>query len=187
MIMRFLYAIHMAYHYRQALRLYTQAACRDRVTNLTEITLAWLQQRGIETLVLDFDGVLAEHGATKPLPEIETWLNHIYAVIPLYVLSNKPLPARKLYFQTRYPNLTWVAAPRKKPYPDGLIQITKLTSKPSNTIALVDDRLLTGILATKLANTQGIYVTHPCANFKKRPLTESFFAMLRFLERWVFV
>jgi hypothetical protein len=49
---------------------------------------------------------------------------------------------------------------------------------------LLDDRLLTGVLATCLAGTGVVYITAPYVSFRNRFLVEGFFALIRIVERW---
>ena len=77
-----------------------------------------------------------------------------------------------------FPDITFVYAQRKKPYPDGLQQIINITQADPKTIALIDDRLLTGGLATCLAGTHMIYINKPLQNFQHRFFAE----FLQFFE-----
>ena len=184
MIRRFCYSVYQFMRYYAALKpdfhqVHTQAEC---VTNITVDTL-----QKVQVLVLDFDGVLAPHGALAPLPEVQVWLTDFIKTceIPVYILSNKPNSQRAAWFAQHYPAITFVAGVRKKPYPDGLHKIADMTKVPLSQILLVDDRLATGILATKIAGCQSLLIMHPYQNRQAHPLKEKFFAFLRAAEQWM--
>ncbi len=138
-------------------------------------------------LALDFDGVLAPHGENRPLPECEAWLARCVAALGaerVFILSNRPDPARAAYFNQEFPGVRFISGVRKKPYPDGLLRVAELSGAETARIVLLDDRLLTGVLATCLAGTGVVYITAPYVSFRTRPVVEGFFDLIRMLERW---
>ena len=155
-------------------------------SNLEQITVERLEKAHVAVLVLDFDGVLAPHGAKQPLPEAHDWLRQMAMNLGeqrIVILSNKPMPIRQVYFGEHFPGIEFVQSVRKKPYPDGLASISLQKGVPSYRLLLVDDRLLTGILATIIAKTQAIWFMRPYRDFRARPVSESFFATLRAAEK----
>lgn len=183
MIRRTIYAIKEAWHFRVALRQYRNDTALQ-VNNITLLTPEYLQNLRIEVFVLDFDGVLNSHGEAVPRPEVVAWLYTIPKTLRVFILSNKPTSERLEYFAKNFPNIGFITAKRKKPYPDGLQEIQKIANVPAKSILLVDDRLVTGILATLIAGTQGLWLTKPYINLKRRPFAETGFIILRFLEYW---
>ena len=184
MIQRFCYSVYQFMRYYVALKqdfhqAHTQTEC---VTNITADILPKAQ-----VLVLDFDGVLAPHGASEPLSEVQVWLTNFIKTgkMPVYILSNKPNSQRAAWFAQHYPEITFVAGVRKKPYPDGLHKIADMAKVPLSQIILVDDRLATGILATKIAGCQSLLIMHPYQNQQAHPVKEKFFAFLRAAEQWM--
>ena len=120
----------------------------------------------------------------EPTINILNWLHVcIHQFEQVFLLSNKPFHYRLNHFKTKYPHIYCITNVAKKPYPEGLNKIKELSGKQANEIALVDDRLLTGVLATCIAQTQVVYVTLPYKNLIKRPVAETFFMLLRFMER----
>lgn len=176
----------MGYRYRQALTQVYRTTPRQR--QLCQLSPIELKQQGITVLVLDFDGVLAAHGESQPAQEIHPWLQaciQCFGANQVFVLSNKPLASRIAYFNCHYQGVRYITAVRKKPYPDGLKEIIALTGQSSHQVMLIDDRLLTGVLAACLANVSVAYITYPYVQLSKRPLPEMFFMVLRFLERYL--
>jgi uncharacterized protein len=145
-----------------------------------------LAARGITVLALDFDGVLAPHGAVLPLPEVVAWLRRCALILgeeKLFILSNRPDKLRVDYFRRTFPLAHVIAGVRKKPYPDGLLRIMELSGATPEEVVLLDDRLLTGVLAACLAGTGVVYITAPYLSLAKRPVMEVFFMLLRSAER----
>lgn len=153
------------------------------VRTVLDLNLSALQAAGIKTLILDFDGVLNSHGEDALEPELVAWLNHSINLFKVYILSNKPTPARQQYFATNFPASNFIIATQKKPYPAGILQICQLSGNIGREIVIIDDRLLTGILAGYLAKINGIFIQAPLVNFRIRPIKELFFLSLRIVER----
>ncbi|KAB0672266.1 HAD hydrolase-like protein [Oryzomonas sagensis] len=144
---------------------------------------------GIAALALDFDGVLAPHGFPEPLPEAREWLARCCAVFGadrIFVLSNKPTEARRIWFRDHFPGIRFISGVRKKPYPDGLQRVGELARVPLSAVLMVDDRLLTGCLAALNAGARTLYIRRPYRSFRHRPLAELFFLLLRAGERVLF-
>lgn len=157
-----------------------------QLRTITDLRLADLERLGIQILVLDFDGVLAPHAEPCLDPQVYRWLQDFSQSFPvnkIYILSNKPTIQRQEYFQQHFPGIKFIVAKRKKPYPDGLLQIIQETAFKPEQLLLVDDRLGTGIIAAIISGTRAYWVNQPYADFKKRPVRESFFAGLRWLEQ----
>jgi hypothetical protein len=145
-----------------------------------------LRSSGVTTLALDFDGVLAHHGAPAPLPDAVEWMKRCEAVLGadrIFILSNKPTEGRRQWFANNFPTTRFISGVRKKPYPDGIKKTGELAGAPLSSIMMVDDRLLTGCLAALGAGARLSYIRRPYISFKQRPLAELFFMLLRLAER----
>lgn len=152
----------------------------------TEITIGTLKETGASIVVLDYDGVLAPQGVNELGPDIIYWLNHIISEFGeehIYILSNKPKTSRCDNFHTIYPNISFISGIRKKPFPDGLMTIKNVADCKISDIVLLDDRLLTGGLATCIAGTKFIYIKKPLVSLIHNCIAEVFFILLRSLER----
>lgn len=185
---RILYAIHQALNHKKQLHdfLVNKKLSTQSITGLTP---EYFESRHIKYIALDFDGVLANHGAVKPLKEAEDWLIKLTQKIPLShiaILSNKPFSQRLQYIQKKFPELVVISGVPKKPYPEGLNKLLAHFQCQKNELALVDDRLLTGMLAVCLAGVEGVYISKAYNDFREKPIAESFFALLRKVERsWI--
>lgn len=186
--MRWWYAIRHGWVHRKILKTFLNER-KKQIFNLKEINADKLDAASVAVLVLDFDGVLAPHGESIPLPENEAWLKALSQKIGeqrIVIFSNKPNVKRKNYFAQHFPMILFLEGVRKKPYPDGLGIIAEYKGIALHRIALVDDRLLTGMLASVLAYAQGYYFIKPYRNFWRRPIRETFFSFLRVMERaWI--
>lgn len=188
MIKRMRYAISHGLQYRKQLYQYLVDPTVS-VYSVLALTPDYFQSKKIQYIALDFDGVLANHGETKPLQAVEDWLKKITQIIPeshFALLSNKPFSERLTYFQTHFPQMVIISGVAKKPYPEGLNKLIDYFHCEKSELVLVDDRLLTGMLAVCLAGTQGVYIREAYKNISKRPLAEGFFMLLRKIERlWI--
>lgn len=70
----------------------------------------------------------------------------------------------------------------KKPYPEGILAIKEHVGCALHEILLVDDRLVTGILAAIIAGIKAVYIVAPMVDVKKNPCRELFFMVLRKIE-----
>lgn len=182
---RILFAITQGLRHRRAL----SQIKRHAYGSIYQLNLQDLKDQHILHVVFDFDGVLSGHGEAIPQANTAPILQkslELFGTQNVFILSNKPLKTRELYFKEHFPDIHFVYAARKKPYPDGLQQIISLTGADAKTIALIDDRLLTGGLATCLAGTKMVYINKPLQNFKHLFFAECFFQCLRILERAIF-
>lgn len=184
MIFRIIYAIRMGWLHRPALKRYQQLSGLQ-IETVLQIDPKTLKSEGIEVLALDFDGVLASYGEETLDPKLSSWLNSCVAEFghqKVFVLSNKPSLERIQLFSNH--QIGFIHGKKKKPYPDGLEEILKKTGTSPHRLMLMDDRLLTGILAAEIAGVKAKWVTKPFIDIQKHPAPEIFFIVLRKIERW---
>ena len=146
-----------------------------------------LYQSGIRVIVLDFDGVLAEDNALRIRDELFPVLNRVRDVFGerIYILSNKPKEERQAFFALNFTYIHFILA-KKKPYPEGLLEIIRRENVAPQEVMLIDDRLLTGGLAAILAKTRCVIIEKPYMCFAKNWFREFFFLSLRVVERLLF-
>jgi len=180
-----IYAIKQAINHKNQLKnILKDPFCH--ADNILEINPLELKERGTKVLVLDFDGVLASHGKLDISPEVLSWLDKCkdtFGEDNIYLHSNNNLKLRLQFLQTHCPYMKILTPAQKKPYPEGLISVSSQTKINFENITLIDDRLTTGMLATCLANCHGIYIEKPYINLSKHPLLESWFYLLRKIEK----
>ncbi len=183
--MRWWFAIKNAWQQRAYLKRFMCSA-DYQIHALEEVTPQKLEEANVAILVLDFDGVLAGHDAKEPTEDAARWLrslSHSIGEQRIAILTNKPKPERVRYFAEHFPSILLVQGTKKKPYPDGLQAIAAYKGVPPHRLGLIDDRLLTGMLATCLSYTHGWYFYPARTHFWHHPIKESFFAFLRWFER----
>lgn len=174
----------LGFHHRRELRRLLDATLPG--TGILELDPDALYNSGITVLALDFDGVLAHHGAPYPLPDAIAWMKRCESVFgggQIFILSNKPTEGRRKWFAEHFPAMRFISGVRKKPFPDGLNKTGELAGTPLSAILMVDDRLLTGCLAALVSGARPCYIRRPYASFRYRPYAELFFLLLRNGER----
>jgi predicted HAD superfamily phosphohydrolase YqeG len=182
------YALSMAWKYRQNLQDYRCLLALQKPV-VTELNPIALKSEGVRLMILDFDGVLAAFGETVLAPAIKAWVAQCVSVFGagnILILTNRPTEDRQCYFDEQLPGVKLFWAAKKKPYPDGILAIINLKEMQPENVLVVDDRLLTGILAAIVVNVRGCYITKPLVSWQKRPIQELFFMGLRVIERLMF-
>lgn len=124
--------------------------------NVTHITLPFLQEQGINTLVLDVDNTLTGHGSQELRPDIAHWLQSMKdSGIHLMLASNnfeervRPF-AKKLGIE--------YAAFCCKPSPIWLFKALKRWNIKRGQLALVGDQIFTDGLAGQLYGVKVLLV-----------------------------
>lgn len=176
----------LGFRFRRQLGRLLRETPSDR--SIVTLTPAALKSDGIRALALDFDGVLAHHGAPCPIPAAIDWLKecqNVFGSDKIFILSNKPTEGRRQWFSEHFPGFRFISGVRKKPYPDGLQKTGELAGVPLSSVLMVDDRLLTGCLAALMAGARPCYIRSPYFSFRHRPVAELFFMTLRLSERYL--
>jgi len=185
MLSRILYSLRIFWRYRARLKSYLLNP-QLQLANVSLLSIKLVQQRDVEAIALDFDGVLASHGESQPRAEAISWLKDLqqkFEPRKIYILSNKPTPVRQAYFMQNFPEIGFIVAKRKKPFPDGIEEILRDSGLRPDQLLLVDDRLGTGIVGAISCGIQAYWITKPYINLRARPVRELFFVGLRWFER----
>jgi len=181
---RSIYALQQFIKHKNKLKIYlntTELSSR----HITKIMPDILEKFTINVLVLDYDGVLAPHGKNAINDEILKWIKEVCAhsnIQAVYVLSNKPSHDRQGYLKEVLPSVKFIWPTRKKPYPDGLNVISQQENVAPTNMMIVDDRLMTGILAGVIFGCRAMYVEHPLIDWRNW-ISEAWFCTLRCFER----
>lgn len=190
-----IFTLTKLYQFRKILKkclLVNNIAQEFYIDRLVSLDLNVLKNYNISALILDYDGVLCEQDGIEPSTEVINWIEQallIFGSKRLFILSNNPLPERQDFFNQRFNNQIIFVVNKPKPYPDGIAEIYNYCQLSSNiaikksTILMIDDRLSTGILAAKIFGIASCLVLAPYTNVKKHFIIESWFIILRKLER----
>ena len=184
MIRRFASALSLGFRHGRGLA--ESVRCGLTLASVLELDPAEFARLDIQVLALDFDGVLAAHGQDRPLAQLEGWIEGCVKTLGanrVFLLSNRDCTARNRYLSERFPGLAVLSTSSRKPDPGGLHEIVRLSGCAPASVALLDDRLLTGGLAARAAGCRFVYVETACADFRARPIRESWFFLLRYGER----
>ncbi|MES2204725.1 MAG: HAD family hydrolase [Pseudomonadota bacterium] len=178
MIERFIFAVREALKHKRELKSLPYAK------NITSIDWRNLYDSGIRVLVLDFDGVLAADKQKKLYVGVDKVLETAQTIFGdhVYIFSNQPTPQRQAYFAEHFPKIQFLVA-KQKPYPDGLLSVIVKEQVSPEKVVLIDDRVLTGGLASVLAGTQCILIEKPYMCFYSNMLREILFISIRAIER----
>lgn len=191
----FVFTLTKFYQFRKALKkclLINNIAQEFYVDRIASVDLNILKNHHISALILDYDGVLCEQDGIEPRTEVINWIDRallIFGSKRIFILSNNPLPARQDFFNKRFNNQIIFVVNKPKPYPDGIAeiydycQLSSSTPIEKSTLLIFDDRLSTGILAAKIFGIASCLILSPYTNIKKQFIIESWFIMLRKLER----
>ena len=163
------------------------------VNAVTEATSSFLQQQE-ETVMVKISekdrltGISPENDMIQSARKMNTWFTcHTGNLLLNNNLSTwKPDPTATVrvdYFRREFPMVRFVSGVRKKPFPDGLQRIMEISGAAPCEVMMLDDRLLTGVLGACLVGVGVVYITAPYVSLAQRPLHESFFMLLRILER----
>ena len=172
---------------KEGLRYRTQLKAIPYAKNICMIDWQNLYQSGIRVVVLDFDGVLAADKQEEVLDGVDTVLDAVVSIFGehVYIFSNQPRKIRQIYFEKNFPRIQFLIA-KKKPYPDGLLNIIAREQIDPQQVVLVDDRVLTGGLAAVLAGIKCILIKKPYICFRHNFLREIIFMSIRIVERTLF-
>jgi HAD superfamily phosphatase (TIGR01668 family) len=188
MIYRIIYACVQAWRYRSALASYIHN--HDlQVASVVDVKPQKLFEQGIQSLIIDFDGVLASHGEIEPTVIATQWLREcckVFGPNRIFILSNRPTLERKHYFAKYFVGLNFVVATHKKPFPHSILKIIKTTKLSPEEILVLDDRLLTGILAAIISKVRAYLITEPFVDHQHCHKRESIYAFVRRLESAIF-
>jgi uncharacterized protein len=123
-----------------------------RLSGVTEITPAFLTERGLSALILDLDNTLAVWGGREPAPGVEAWLGSLRAAGVAHVILSNNGRGRGEAFGRRVgvPVLANAGKPRRAAFRRAL---DALGTDVAST-AVVGDRLLMDVWG---GNRAGLY------------------------------
>ena len=124
--------------------------------SLPALTAAFLKEKNIQLLMLDFDNTIVPYTTDIPAPEMEKWLRTMAASdIRLCVVSNSRKDRVKR-FCSQYGIQCITHA--KKPFPKGIRQCLGQFGLQMQVCALAGDQIFTDTLGANCAGVQSILV-----------------------------
>ena len=132
--------------------------------SVTDVTIEFLKENNIDTLLLDADNTLSTHHSQEPAKGVPEWIDLMRANgIKLMMVSNSKQKrvepfANKLGLQFEYLSL--------KPLGKGVSRAIKRLGADKKRTALVGDQIFTDVIATKLCGIHSIFVKYMKAEEK---------------------
>ena len=122
----------------------------------TDITPAFLEERNIRLLMLDFDNTIVPYTTSKPTADMEIWLRCMTRLgVKLCVVSNSRKPrVRKFCAAYGIPCITHA----KKPGTRGIREALRQFCVEPGEAALVGDQIFTDTLGANRAGVRSILV-----------------------------
>ena len=126
------------------------------VTSVTEINPAFLRERGIELLMLDFDNTIVPYTTSIPTPDMELWIKCMIRVgVKLCVVSNSHKDRVKIFCnQYGLPCITHA----NKPFSKGIRECLELFNLAPAQCAIAGDQIFTDTLGGNCVGLQTILV-----------------------------
>ena len=124
--------------------------------SLTDLTPAFLEEKGIRLLMLDFDNTIVPYTTNTPTPDMEIWLRCMVRMgVKLCVVSNSR-KQRVQIFCRKYgiPCVTHA----RKPFTRGIREALALFEMKPEECALVGDQIYTDTLGANAAGVRSILV-----------------------------
>ncbi len=123
---------------------------------LTDLTSAFLKQKGIRLLMLDFDNTIVPYTTNVPTPQMESWLREMAASdIQLCVVSNSHKDRVKIFCEAYGIDCITHA---NKPFSKGIRECLMRYQIPRENCALVGDQIFTDTLGANCAGVRSILV-----------------------------
>lgn len=119
--------------------------------SLTEIQPAFLEQRGIRLLMLDFDNTILPYTSNEPTEHMAQWLTDMCAseILVCVVSNSKKGRVQDFCRKMDIPCFTHA----RKPFPKGIRRCMREYSLPKSACALAGDQIYTDVFG---ANCSGI-------------------------------
>ncbi len=123
--------------------------------SITDLTPTFLQQRGIELLMLDFDNTIVPYTTSTPTEEMDAWLQKMASSVTLCVVSNSHKDRVKVFCKKYGIDCITHA---NKPFSKGIKECLAKYDLPAENCALAGDQIYTDVLGANGAGVQSILV-----------------------------
>jgi HAD superfamily phosphatase (TIGR01668 family) len=130
-------------------------------TSLENVNFERLKRDGIESVVIDYDGVIAPYHSTEPAdPDKVKKLHELEKSFKVAILSNRRGKLLEVLKET-LPDYAVISSERMKPHPDSyMLALEHFGTEPHQT-ALLEDRLITGTSGGNRVGMNTIWITPP--------------------------
>ena len=126
------------------------------VTSVTEINPAFLKDRGIELLMLDFDNTIVPYTTSTPTADMELWIKCMIRVgVKLCVVSNSHKDRVKIF--CRHYGLPCITH-ANKPFSKGIRECLTMFNLAPEQCAIAGDQIFTDTLGGNCVGLQTILV-----------------------------
>ena len=124
--------------------------------SITDIMPAFLQERGIELLMLDFDNTIVPYTTSEPTQKMSAWLREMASGdVKICVVSNSHKDRVKIFCgQYGIDCITHA----KKPFSKGIRECLSRYGLPESACALAGDQIYTDVLGANCAGVQSVLV-----------------------------
>ena len=127
---------------------------------ITDLTPEFLQKRGVELLMMDFDNTIVPYVTNEPTEQVVSWFETMQASsVKLCVVSNSHKDRVKIFCKKYGIDCITHA---KKPFSRGIRQCLDRYGVKPETCALVGDQIYTDVLGANCAGVQSILVKAIC-------------------------
>ncbi len=129
----------------------------NRITDaLTDLTPQFLEQEGINLLMLDFDNTIVPYTTSEPTEQMAAWLKTMAeSNIPMCVVSNSHKDRVKVFCKAYGIDCITHA---NKPFSKGIKACLARYQMPPQSCALVGDQIFTDVLGANCAGVRSILV-----------------------------
>ena len=144
--------------------------------SITDVTVEFLQEKGIKALLLDVDNTLSVAHADKTLRQgVPEWLSLMKENgVPLMILSNAKTKRAKVFADSVGLDVIGLSA---KPLPFGYVKAAKRLGVKRKHVAMVGDQIFTDVMGGRLAGVKTVWVTDIT------PEDKTLFKIKRYFER----
>ena len=156
------------------------------VESVTAVNPAFLKERGIELLMLDFDNTIVPYTTNTPTEKMENWIKMMLnSNIQICVVSNSKRSRVKVFCEHYgIPCITHA----RKPFSKGIRECLDRFQLPPNQCALAGDQIFTDTLGANCAGCSSILVKAIHNHniwLKLRHVAELPFIALASCRKWV--
>ena len=124
---------------------------------LTDVSPAFLTERGIRLLLLDIDNTIAPYKTPEPGADVLSWAGEMKkAGVTLFIVSNSKKTGRVERFSKAL-GVSFIGRARK-PHREGILKAAEMCGVPPGNTALAGDQTFTDVFGARLSGVTAILV-----------------------------